>query len=178
MLCGPASPTAIGFIGPIGYQEMVVLAVVGVLIFGRRLPEVGRQVGKTIQGLRGSLQDFKAQIDADDDLREAKSTIHDIRRSIEQPMSLADLPDYRPEPERTFDALTHEEFAAPGPEAVAVAAPEPSVFEQEAARLRREQSAGANVGETTAAATDGTDAHVDTRAAGDPAADRAVGEFD
>ncbi len=46
----------LGFIG-LGMQEMVILAVIGVLIFGRKLPEVGRYLGKGIvefkKGIRG-----------------------------------------------------------------------------------------------------------------------------
>ena len=54
----PASSlTTLGLIGPIGTMEMVVLAVLGVLIFGKRLPEVGRSIGKGIvefkKGLSG-----------------------------------------------------------------------------------------------------------------------------
>lgn len=43
--------------GPIGWQEMIILAILGVLIFGKRLPEVGRSIGKGIvefkKGLSG-----------------------------------------------------------------------------------------------------------------------------
>jgi sec-independent protein translocase protein TatA len=41
----------------LGYQEMIVVAILGVLLFGKRLPEVGRSLGKGIvefkKGLRG-----------------------------------------------------------------------------------------------------------------------------
>ena len=43
--------------GPIGWQELLILAVIGVLIFGKRLPSVGRSVGQSIvefkKGLAG-----------------------------------------------------------------------------------------------------------------------------
>ena len=45
------------FTGMPGWAEMVLIAGVGLLIFGRRLPEVGRSLGKGIvefkRGLRG-----------------------------------------------------------------------------------------------------------------------------
>ena len=35
-----------GFIGGIGLPEMVIILIIGVILFGKRLPDVGRQVGK------------------------------------------------------------------------------------------------------------------------------------
>ena len=40
----------------LGTQEMMVLLVLGVLFFGKRLPEVGRSVGKTIMEFKNSLR--------------------------------------------------------------------------------------------------------------------------
>lgn len=90
-----------------GYQEMLVILVIGVLIFGRRLPEVGRTLGKTVAQLRRGLDDFKAQIAADQDLREAKSAVHDLRRAVQAPRVLAD-------PRRLLRDLTDETLASPG----------------------------------------------------------------
>ncbi len=43
--------------GPIGYWELLALALLGLLIFGKRLPEVGRSIGRGIvefkRGLSG-----------------------------------------------------------------------------------------------------------------------------
>jgi sec-independent protein translocase protein TatA len=45
-----------GFLG-LGPQELLILAVLGVLLFGRKLPEVGRYLGKGIvefkKGIKG-----------------------------------------------------------------------------------------------------------------------------
>ncbi len=50
------NPLLIGWIN-FGGQEMLLLAVLGVLLFGRKLPEVGRSLGKTFvefkKGVRG-----------------------------------------------------------------------------------------------------------------------------
>jgi sec-independent protein translocase protein TatA len=40
----------------LGPQEMFVLVILGVVLFGKRLPEVGRSVGRTISEFRNSLQ--------------------------------------------------------------------------------------------------------------------------
>jgi len=45
-----------------GYGELLVICIVGLLLFGRRLPEVGRSLGKTIvefkKGIRGIEDDI------------------------------------------------------------------------------------------------------------------------
>ena len=82
-----------------GYQEMIVILIVGLLIFGRRLPEVGRTIGKTVVQLRKGLADFKEQIRDDEDLRDVKATVHDFQRAVDAPRNLTD-------PTRLLEHLT------------------------------------------------------------------------
>ena len=46
----------------LGAQEMVILLIIGVLLFGRKLPEVGRYLGKGIiefkKGIKGLEDDM------------------------------------------------------------------------------------------------------------------------
>jgi len=73
----------IGFFSP-GPMEMVIIGVIAVLLFGKRLPEVGRSLGKGIvefkKGIHGiedeidsavTSTDTKASYDAADDRQEA-----------------------------------------------------------------------------------------------------------
>ena len=96
------------------YPELLVILVIGLLIFGRRLPEVGRSVGKTLVQLRKGVQDFKNQLDTDEDLRDVKSTMHDLRKVTEAPRVLAN-------PQQWMDNLTDERQASPGPTTTEVA---------------------------------------------------------
>jgi sec-independent protein translocase protein TatA len=51
------------FLPNIGMQEMIILLIIGVLLFGRKLPEVGRYLGKGIvefkKGIKGLEDEFE-----------------------------------------------------------------------------------------------------------------------
>lgn len=67
-----------------GATEWIVIGIVAVLVFGGRLPEVGKTVGKTLRQLRRGLDDLKRDIDLGDDLdvaREVKDLGRDLRDS-------------------------------------------------------------------------------------------------
>ena len=57
------------FFGMPGWLEITVLLGVGVLIFGRRLPEVGHNIGRGIiefkKGLRGIEDDIEDAVETD-----------------------------------------------------------------------------------------------------------------
>jgi sec-independent protein translocase protein TatA len=57
-----AHTLAFGF-GSIGWLEISVLAVLGVLLFGKRLPEVGRSIGKGIVEFKKGLSGIEDDID-------------------------------------------------------------------------------------------------------------------
>jgi sec-independent protein translocase protein TatA len=61
------TPTVLAFIGPIGTFEMIVIAILGLLIFGKRLPEVGKNLGKGIVEFKKGLQGV------DEDVRETST---------------------------------------------------------------------------------------------------------
>ena len=46
-----------------GYGEVVVLLIIGLLLFGRRLPEVGRQLGRTVTEFRRGLNGLRHQLE-------------------------------------------------------------------------------------------------------------------
>ena len=55
--------TALACFGLPGGVEWVVILVVALLIFGRRLPDVARSVGKSIVEFKKGLRDVKGEID-------------------------------------------------------------------------------------------------------------------
>ena len=96
-----------------GYQEMVIILVVGLLIFGRRLPEVGKSIGRTFIEFRKGLQSLKDQFREDEDLREIGSAARDLRSAMDDATT---VPRQLGDPAQFLDSLTDEDAASPGPD--------------------------------------------------------------
>lgn len=54
---------SLGFLGSLGWPEMLVLALLGVLIFGKRLPEVGKSLGRGIVEFKKGLSGIEDGLD-------------------------------------------------------------------------------------------------------------------
>ena len=71
--------------GSIGGTEIIVLVVIGLLVFGpRRLPELGRSIGKTLIELRRAAGDMRTAIEQEADLGEVRRTTQDIKATIQR----------------------------------------------------------------------------------------------
>ena len=53
----------LAFISMPGGWEWLIVALIGLLLFGRRLPEVGANIAKTIVGFKREINTANAQID-------------------------------------------------------------------------------------------------------------------
>lgn len=80
--------------GGIGFQEVLVIGIVAVLLFGSRLPQVARTLGNSYQQFRKGLADLQSTINTND--------INDTHSSPTQ----QGLPDYS-------DSYSNEDDAAP-----------------------------------------------------------------
>lgn len=77
--------------GPLGLPELIMIFIVALLLFGpRKMPEIGRSVGRALGELRRASNDFKRTIEdevaAEDvrqvgrDLRGVKTAVADVTR--------------------------------------------------------------------------------------------------
>jgi sec-independent protein translocase protein TatA len=53
---------ALAFISMPGPWELAIIAVIALLLFGRRLPEVGRSLGKTIVEFKKGLSEVQNEV--------------------------------------------------------------------------------------------------------------------
>lgn len=77
------------FFPSLGWEEMFLLLVIGLLLYGRNLPEAGRNLGRLLAQLKRGFDEFKQQIDRDADLREMKDSLKDAARDLRK---VADVP--------------------------------------------------------------------------------------
>jgi sec-independent protein translocase protein TatA len=68
----------------IGLPEMAVIAAIGLLVFGpKRLPELGKTLGKTLRGFQSASQEFEKEF------RQAVSPDVEATSAPEPPQALA-----------------------------------------------------------------------------------------
>lgn len=93
---------------------MFLLIVVGLLLYGRNLPQAGRTMGRFVAQLKRGLQDFKDHMDRDETLREVRKSIQDTRREMQD---LAAAPRAIGDPVGTLRELAEDAIRTPVPEA-------------------------------------------------------------
>lgn len=59
----PPTHTSLGFIQNIGWMELVIIFAVLLLVFGRRLPEVGKNIGRGITEFKRGLREAETASD-------------------------------------------------------------------------------------------------------------------
>jgi sec-independent protein translocase protein TatA len=84
----------IAFLPSLGWQEMFLLIVVGLLLYGRNLPDAGRTFGRFVAQLKRGFQQFKDQLDRDESLHEVRKTLQETTRDVRNvtavPRAIAD----------------------------------------------------------------------------------------
>ena len=72
----------------LGPMEIVVIVVIGVLLFGRRLPEIGRSMGKTIIEFKKGMGGLEDELDKNQ-FSSPNPTQNQIHEPIRAPQRVA-----------------------------------------------------------------------------------------
>jgi len=84
----------------LGPMEMLIVGVVAVLLFGGRLPEVGRSLGKSLSEFRKGFRDIEDQIRGAVNETDTAS-VQPARRSETEEREEATAPKFEPPPAET-----------------------------------------------------------------------------
>jgi sec-independent protein translocase protein TatA len=89
----------------LGPTEMLIVLVIGVLLFGKNLPNVGRSLGKSLMEFKKGLDDIKGEVNA--------ATSTEPYRSGSQPSSSSAVRQYAAD---DYDEPTAPKFEPPAQE--------------------------------------------------------------
>lgn len=75
--------------GPLGVPELIIIFIIALLVFGpKRLPELGRTVGKAMNEFRRASNELKGVVE--DEVREMERQTADVKRQTEEAVSYPD----------------------------------------------------------------------------------------
>ena len=95
------------------------MLVLGLLLYGRNLPDAGRSLGRVVAQLKRSFYDFKDQLDRDGEIRDVKKAIQETAREVK---NVAKVPSAFKNPKDALRDLTHEAMSSPVDDESATAA--------------------------------------------------------
>jgi sec-independent protein translocase protein TatA len=71
--------------GNIGFPELMVIMIIALLIFGpKKLPEVGRSIGKALREFRKTSDEIKEKIEEEIQAAEFKDIKEEIDKEVER----------------------------------------------------------------------------------------------
>lgn len=80
----------------LGFQELIIIGIVAVLLFGKRLPEVARSMGKSYNQFRRGLSDIQSDLDIAS--QTSPPSYEEYRRSIDDQNDEPTAPKFEPPP--------------------------------------------------------------------------------
>jgi sec-independent protein translocase protein TatA len=91
----------------LGPQEMIIVGVIAVLLFGKRLPEVGRSLGKSLMEFKKGMRDIQGDLDI------SSTSNSSSRPAAARVAQRNDIDDYEEATAPKFDPPAREPVEAP-----------------------------------------------------------------
>jgi TatA/E family protein of Tat protein translocase len=67
-----------------GMPEIILILAIALIVLGpKKLPEIAKSLGRGIAEFKKATQDFKENLEVEDDLKEARDTIKGVKRDLE-----------------------------------------------------------------------------------------------
>ncbi|MBW2108867.1 MAG: twin-arginine translocase TatA/TatE family subunit [Deltaproteobacteria bacterium] len=67
-----------------GMPEILLILAIALIVLGpKKLPEIAKSLGRGIAEFKKATQDFKQSIEVDNDFKQAKETLQDIKKDVE-----------------------------------------------------------------------------------------------
>ena len=68
-----------------GMPEIILILAIALIVLGpKKLPEIAKALGRGIAEFKKATHDFKESLDVEDDLKEARDTMREIKGDIQQ----------------------------------------------------------------------------------------------
>jgi len=82
----------------LSFQELLIVGVVAVLLFGKNLPDVAKKFGGMYRDFRKTLDDMRAQVDFTDTFNSAPSKPRAARKTYSDDYDEVSAPKFEPPP--------------------------------------------------------------------------------
>jgi Sec-independent protein translocase protein TatA len=83
---------SVGFLSNLGPTEIVVIAIVAVLVFGKNLPQAASKALAQARKLRGALEDLRRETGIDRELRNIERSVREAEWEARRPVPSAPPP--------------------------------------------------------------------------------------
>lgn len=68
-----------------GMPEIILILAIALIVLGpKKLPEIARSLGRGIAEFKKATQEFKENLEVDNDLKEARNTIREVKEDLEE----------------------------------------------------------------------------------------------
>ena len=82
-----------------GMPEILLILAIALIVLGpKKLPEVAKSLGRGIAEFKKATQEFKENLEADNDLKKARDTVKDIKKDLHDTVRTSMTPTITPRP--------------------------------------------------------------------------------